>query len=106
MFFPSQRLAAMTTGLLLVASNFFTSMRRLNEELHNIERLLPLHFYQGGYAVIEMNWGWFAGLLGIALLFALLAWWGFERRDIRVAGEGNWGFITSRGKKTDTIGKG
>jgi hypothetical protein len=24
------------------------------------------------------------------LLFALLAWWRFERREIRVGGEGGW----------------
>ncbi len=29
-------------------------------------------------------------LLGIALLLALLAWWRFERRDVRVGGEGGW----------------
>jgi hypothetical protein len=43
--------------------------------------------------------------LAIALLFALLAWWRFERRDVRVAGEGNWGFMGFLLKKKDTIGK-
>ena len=105
MLLPSQRLAAMTSGLLLVVSYFITSLGRLNEKLADTERLLPLHYYQGGYAVSGMNWNWFAGLLGMALLFALLAWWRFERRDIRVAGEGNWGIISSLFKKKDTIGK-
>lgn len=105
MLLPSQRLAAMLSGVLLVASYFFTSMVRVNPELGDIERLLPLHFYQGGYAVVEMKWDWLAALLGIALLFALLAWWRFERRDVRVAGEGNWGFIASIFRKKDTIGK-
>ena len=105
MVFPSQRLAASTSGLVLVVSYFLTSMGRLNAELGDIERLFPLHYYQGGYAVTEVNWGWLAGLLGISVLFALLAWWRFERRDVRVAGEGNWGLMASLLKKKDTIGK-
>ena len=105
MLVPSQRLATMTSGLVLVVSYFLTSLGRLNTELVDIERLFPLHYYQGGNAVADMNWGWFAGLLGIALVLALLAWWGFERRDVRVAGEGNWGFMGWPLKKKDTIGK-
>jgi hypothetical protein len=38
-------------------------------------------------------------------IFGLLAWWRFERRDVRVAGEGNWGFVGSLLKNKDTIGK-
>lgn len=105
MLLPSQRLAAMLSGVVLVASYFFTSMVRINTELSDIEQLLPLHFYQGGYAVVNMKWGWFLGLLGTTLILALLAWWRFERRDVRVAGEGNWGFVTAFLKKKDTIGK-
>jgi ABC-2 type transport system permease protein len=106
MLLPSQRLAAMTSGLLLVVSYILTSLVRLNDGLRGVEQLLPLHFYQGGYAVIGMNWNWFAGLMGVAAIFALLAWWRFERRDIRVAGEGNWGFTTAFFKKKDKIGQG
>ena len=105
MLFPSQRLAAMVSGLVLVASYFLTSIGRLNPDLEDVERLFPLHYYQGGYAAAEMNWGWFAGLLGIALAFALVAWWRFEGRDVRVAGEGNWGFIGALIKKKDKISK-
>jgi hypothetical protein len=28
--------------------------------------------------------------VGVSLVFVLLAWWRFERRDIRVGGEGGW----------------
>jgi hypothetical protein len=28
--------------------------------------------------------------LALAILFAIVAWWRFERRDIRVGGEGGW----------------
>jgi hypothetical protein len=78
-----------------VVSYILTSLVRLNDGLRGVEQLLPLHFYQGGYAVIGMNWNWFAGLMGVAAFFALLAWWRFERCDIRIAGEGNWGFTTA-----------
>jgi ABC-2 type transport system permease protein len=70
MLLPSQRLAAMTSGLVLVVSYFLTSLGRLNAELGDIERLFPLHYYQGGYAVTDMNWGWF-GLWGIIMFWRL-----------------------------------
>ncbi len=41
-------------------------------------------------AIEEMNWLWFIGLLLAGLVFTFLAWLLFERRDIRVAGEGGW----------------
>ena len=38
----------------------------------------------------SLNVMWVIGLLVVAVVFALLAWWRFERRDIRVGGEGGW----------------
>jgi ABC-2 type transport system permease protein len=90
MLLPSRRLAAMVSGLLLVASFFITTLARLDENLENLARFSPLNYYQGGLALLEVEWGWLAGLLGAAILFTLLAWWCFERRDIRVGGEGGW----------------
>jgi ABC-2 type transport system permease protein len=90
MLLPARRIAAMIAGLLLVASFFITTLARLDENLVDLAKLSPLNYYQGGLALQEMEWGWIAGLLGAALLFALLAWWRFERRDIRVGGEGGW----------------
>ena len=29
----------------------------------------PLHYYQGGDAITELNWGWLAGLLAVAVVF-------------------------------------
>ena len=88
---PSRRLAAMTGGLLLVADFFIGTLARLDENLEPLAEWTPLHYYQGGLAIKGLEWGWFAGLAGLAILFMLLAWWRFERRDIRVAGEGGWG---------------
>ena len=90
MLLPSRRLAGMVSGLLLVASFFITTLARLDENLEKLADLSPLNYYQGGLALLEVEWGWIAGLLGVAILFTLLAWWRFQRRDIRVAGEGGW----------------
>ena len=63
---------------------------RLDSRLGQIATFSPLNYYQGGLAIDGLKWGWVAGLLGFSLLFLLIAWWRFERRDIRVAGEGSW----------------
>lgn len=91
MLLPSRRLAAMLTGLLLVASFFITALAKLDDKLEKVAKFSPLNYYQGGEAIESINWGWIIGLLAASLLFALLAWWLFERRDIRVGGEGGWG---------------
>lgn len=90
MLLPSQRMASMISGLLLVVSYFAFSLSGFSQSLKEIEKFFPLHYYQGGFALKNMNWGWFGLLIGFAVLFILLAWWRFERRDIRVSGEGGW----------------
>jgi ABC-2 type transport system permease protein len=90
MFLPSARMAGMVSGGLLVANFLVSGLARTNETLEAIVELTPLHFYQAGAAIEGVNWGWFAGLLAAALVLALLAWWRFLRRDIRVGGEGGW----------------
>jgi len=87
---PSRRQSAMLSGLLLIGSYFLTSLQNINKDLEPFARFSPNNYYQGGLAIDGMNWEWFAGLAGFAVLFILLAWWKFERRDIRVAGEGSW----------------
>ncbi|HEX7976335.1 MAG TPA: ABC transporter permease subunit [Anaerolineales bacterium] len=90
MLLPSARLAATVSGLILVAAYFISSLARVDDNLKDIARFSPLNYYQGGMAVKGLDWKWFSGMLGIALLFALLAWLRFARRDIRVGGEGGW----------------
>lgn len=90
MVLPSRNLASMTAGLILVASYFVTSLSRIDDGLEQIARFSPLNYYQGGNAVVDLNGQWLLGLLAVAALLALLAWWRFQRRDIRVAGEGSW----------------
>jgi ABC-2 type transport system permease protein len=87
---PSRRLAAMLTGIVVVASFFITSLARIDENLETIARLSPLNYYQSGEAINGLNWAWLGGLLGFSVLFTLLAWIRFQRRDLRVSGEGGW----------------
>jgi ABC-2 type transport system permease protein len=90
MVLPSRRLAATTTGLLLVASFFITGLAKINEDLEPVARLSPLNYYQAQDAFHALNGAWIAGMLATAAVFAALAWWRFWRRDIRVGGEGGW----------------
>ena len=90
MVLPSVRIAGMITGGLLIANYLLIGLSNINEDLKSLIEFTPLHYYQGGDAITELNWGWLAGLLAVSGAFALLAWWRFQRRDIRVGGEGGW----------------
>ena len=90
MLLPSRRLAAAGAGVVLVASYFLTSLAGLNESLSTVARFLPYDYFQGGEALDGLDLASFFGLLAASALLAALAWWRFERRDIRVAGEGGW----------------
>ena len=90
MLLPSRRMAAMTSGILMIASFFITALARLDKSLETLAKISPMNYYQGGQAIDGLKWGWAIGLLGISALFVLIAWWRFERRDIRVGGEGGW----------------
>ena len=90
MLLPSRRLAATMGGGVLVASYFLTGLSRLNSDLKVVAQLLPHDYYQGGRAVEGLNLTWFLAVLGVSVALALLAWWLFLRRDIRVSGEGSW----------------
>jgi ABC-2 type transport system permease protein len=90
MVLPSRRLGASVAGLLLVASYFVTSLARINEDLETIASFSPLNYYQTEEAFNHFNVQWFAGLLVVAEVFSALAWWRFQRRDIRVGGEAGW----------------
>ena len=87
---PSRRLAATGAGIVLVTSYFLTSMTSLNEGLGTIAQFLPYDYFQGGDALRGIDWAAFLGLLVVTAVLSGLAWWRFERRDIRVAGEGGW----------------
>lgn len=90
MLLPSRRLASAVGGLVLVASFFLTTMARLDDRLADAAKASPLAYYQSGSAIDGLNLEWFAGLLAAGLVCVLFALWRFQRRDIRVGGEGGW----------------
>ncbi len=87
---PSRRIAAMLASFVLIASYFLVSLARISDDLATAVKFSPLYYYQSSKAIDGLNAGWFVGLLAVAALFTALAAWRFERRDIRVSGEGSW----------------
>lgn len=87
---PASRAGSMLSGALLVGNYLVLGLSEANKSLQTVVRYTPLYYYQGGYAVTGINWAWLGGLLGASLILALLAWWRFQRRDIRVGGEQGW----------------
>jgi ABC-2 type transport system permease protein len=90
MLLPSGRMTAMLSSGLLIANFLVGGLANINEDLKAFVEFTPMHYYQGGGAIDGIDWGPLAGLLAASLLFALLAWWRFARRDLRVGGEGGW----------------
>lgn len=91
MLLPSRRLAATGAGIFMVLSFFVTGLATLSENLETAARFSPLNYYQSGDAIHGLNQIWFWGLLLVAATLTALAWLLFEKRDIRVGGEGGWG---------------
>lgn len=89
MVLPSRNLAATVSGLVMVTSYFLTSMAGLTPALANIAKAFPYAYFQGTEAIHHLNLTWLFSLLAISLAMALLAWWRFLCRDIRLSGEGN-----------------
>jgi len=87
---PSRRVAAMTSGMILVASFFITGFAEIISDLEEAARFSPLTYYQSTDAMQGLKFDWLAGLLGVAILFILFSWWLFQRREIRVGGEAGW----------------
>ena len=88
MLLPSRKSASMLSGILLIAAFFITGLADINNTLSNIAVFSPLKYYQGTTWNEGFNWEWFSILAGSTALFMLASWWRFERRDIRVGGEG------------------
>jgi ABC-2 type transport system permease protein len=83
-------MAGMLAGGLLIGNYLLMGLSNLNEDLKAFVEYTPLYYYQSGEAIDGLDWVWLAGVAGVSLAFVLLAWWRFERRDIRVGGEGGW----------------
>ncbi len=90
MVLPSRRMASGVTMFVLIAGFFVEGMSEIEPSLKKAADFMPYAYYQGGQAAFGLNVGWVVGLVAVAAAFALLAWWRFEKRDIRVGGEGGW----------------
>ncbi|MEE4194432.1 MAG: ABC transporter permease subunit [Anaerolineae bacterium] len=97
---PSFKAASGLVGALLIANYLLLGISNIREELQTLYKYTPMKYYQGGLAVQDFNWEWFLGLLGVAILFTLLAWLLFERRDLRVGGEAGWELLGWLKKKS------
>jgi ABC-2 type transport system permease protein len=86
---PARSMAAAIAGVVLATSYFVSSIANISEGLATVARFLPHDYYQGGDAIGGLDAGPLLGILAVSVLFALLAWWRFVRRDIRVTGEGS-----------------
>ena len=74
--------------------------------MQTLADLSPTTYFQGGLAIDGLNWTWLLGLLGCSVLFALIGWWRFRGRDVRVAGEGGWRLAGMlRRRKADEVVK-
>ena len=80
----------MTAGGLLVANYLLVGLANISQDLQRAVEFTPLHYYQGGSAIDGLNGGWLVGLLAGSAVLVLLAWWQFQRRDIRLGGERSW----------------
>ncbi|MEJ2011619.1 MAG: ABC transporter permease subunit [Anaerolineales bacterium] len=96
MLLPSRNLAASVSGLLLVADFFIQGFSNVIKELEPVSKILPSHYYQGGYAMDGLDLPPLLVILAIAAALALVAMWRYQARDLRVGGEGGWGLAWLR----------
>jgi len=90
MLLPSGRMASAVTAGLLVGNFLINGLANTNDDLSALVKFTPLYYHQGADAIDGVNWQWAGILVAVAILFSLLAWYLFVKRDIRVGGEGGW----------------
>jgi ABC-2 type transport system permease protein len=90
MILPSRRLAASVSGLVVVASFFVDTLAAISSDLSSLAAWSPLAAYQGGKAINDLDLSQFLSLILVSIVFVALGLWLFQRRDIRIAGEGGW----------------
>ena len=88
MILPTSGSANLVTNFLLIASFFITSLAQIEDRLEAFNRFSPLRYYQGGKALSGLNVDHLLILLGVSLVFILVAWLLFEKRDLRFGGTG------------------
>ena len=94
MLLPARRIASMLTAMLVVASFFITLLSGVVDQLERAADFSPLTYLETATAIEDgLNLTWFGVFIAIDLVLALISWQMFQRRDIRVGGEGSWRFL-------------
>ena len=89
MLLPSRSMANMLAAMLLVASFFITLLSGVVDQLERAADFSPLTYLETTAAVdAGLNLTWLGVFLVINLVLALISWRLFQRRDVRVGGEG------------------
>ena len=91
MLLPARRTASMLAGMLVVASFFITLLAGVVDELERAADFSPLTYLETATAIEDgLNLVWFGIFIAIDLVLVLISWQLFQRRDVRVGGEGSW----------------
>jgi len=91
MLLPARSMANMLTAMLVVASFFITLLSGVVDELERAADFSPLTYLETTTAIEDgLNLTWFGVFIAIDLVLALISWQMFQRRDVRVGGEGSW----------------
>jgi len=91
MLLPARRMASMLTSMLVVASFFITLLSGVVDELERAADFSPLTYMETATAIEDgLNLTWFGVFIAIDLILVLISWQLFQRRDVRVGGEGSW----------------
>jgi len=94
MLLPARRMASMLTAMLVVASFFITLLSGVVDQLEQAADFSPLTYLETTTAIEDgLNLTWFGVFIAIDLVLALISWQMFQRRDVRVGGEGTWRFL-------------
>ncbi len=89
MLLPARSMASMLAGMLVVASFFITLLSGVVDELERAADFSPLSYLETATAIEDgLNLTWLGVILAISLSLALISWVLFQRRDVRVGGEG------------------
>jgi ABC-2 type transport system permease protein len=91
MLLPARSMASMIAGMLVAASFFITLLSGVVEELERAADFSPLTYLETATAIEDgLNLTWFGIFIAIDLVLVLISWQLFQRRDVRVGGEGSW----------------
>lgn len=89
MLLPARSMASMLTAMLVVASFFITFLSGAVDQLESAADFSPLTYLETATAIDDgLNLTWFGVFMAIDLALALISWQLFQRRDVRVGGEG------------------